>query len=198
MGHPKLRGLGVAKCNVANFNVFFVESCNAGCCIAQHGRCKFQRDPPKTLQISTLIHIYIQTNPNQHQIHAQARWQSVGRWCWKNGGRQEIQDQSRMRRMLTPEQREVAKLSYEEIGRSLAALVLEHDYSEDRAWALVSDLGLYQRWELQGWLILYRKLERSRIRRLERREKRHQEKLARIEQAKPRKLLKALRKQDIG
>lgn len=103
-----------------------------------------------------------------------------------------------MRRRLTPEQRETAKQSYDEIGHSLAKLVLEHDTPEEDAWALVADLGLYERWELQGWLVLHRKLHRNEVRKADRRKARAQKLMQRAEQARPTKLLKALRKTEIG
>lgn len=103
-----------------------------------------------------------------------------------------------MRRRLTPEQREVAKLSYEEIGRSLATLVLEHGKPESEVWAMVSDLGLYQHWEFQGWLILHRKYRRHYIETFHRRQKRTEQRMERIKQARPTKLLKALSKSKSG
>lgn len=99
-----------------------------------------------------------------------------------------------MRRRLTPEQREVAKLSYEEIGRSLAALVLEHGKTEEEVWAMVADLGLYQPWEFQGWLTLHRKYRRHQIITFNRRQKRTEQRLERLRQARPARLGRALLK----
>lgn len=118
---------------------------------------------------------------------------------WKNGtGRQAVQQPVAMRRRLTPEQREVAKLSYEEIGRSLATLVLEHGKSEQEVWDMVADLGLYEPWEFQGWLILHRKFRRHQIETFQRRQKRTEKRLELVRQARPTKLLKALSKSKSG
>lgn len=88
--------------------------------------------------------------------------------------------------------------SYDEIGRSLASLVLDHGKPEDQAWALVRDLGLYERWELDFWLQSYRRERRSEMQAKKAREQRKQKMAEALERAKPRKLLKALRKSTNG
>lgn len=103
-----------------------------------------------------------------------------------------------MRKTFTPEQLEAAKLSYEDIGRSLAALVLEHNQKPEQAWALVSDLGLYERWELDLWLQMHRRNRRSALQSLKAKEKRRRARKDALEAAKPRKVLKALHKSTNG
>jgi hypothetical protein len=103
-----------------------------------------------------------------------------------------------MRPTFTQEQLEAAKLSYEDIGRSLAALVLEHNQKPEQVWSLVSDLGLYQRWELDLWLQMHRRNRRSALQDLEAKQKRREARKAALEAAKPRKVLKALRKSTNG
>lgn len=88
--------------------------------------------------------------------------------------------------------------SYDEIGRSLASLVVDHGKTTDQAWALVRDVGLYERWELDFWLQSYRRERRSEMQAKKAREQRKQKRIEELERAKPRKLLKALRKSTNG
>ena len=88
--------------------------------------------------------------------------------------------------------------SYDEIGRSIASLVVDHGKPTDQAWALIRDIGLYERWELDFWLQSYRRERRSEMQAKEARERRKQKMAEKLERAKPRKLLKALRKSTHG
>ena len=101
--------------------------------------------------------------------------------------------QQREKIRYSAEQREKARRSYQEIGQSIARAVLEGRQSEDWAWTMVGDLGLYERWELDLWLELYRRERRSAGSELEKRRKRIEKLDKEIEKAKPTKLLKALR-----
>lgn len=98
----------------------------------------------------------------------------------------------------TREQRAQARRSFQEIGQSVARAVLEGRQSEDWAWQLIGDLGLYERWELDLWLQMHRQNCRSALQAQEKREKRKKQLQKEIEAAKPRKLLKALRKSTNG
>jgi hypothetical protein len=52
--------------------------------------------------------------------------------------------------------RAMADEHYEEIGRSLAALVVEAGMGTGKAWALLGGIGLYRRWMLELWTERYR------------------------------------------
>lgn len=106
--------------------------------------------------------------------------------------------QERSKRRYSPEQREKARRSYQEIGQSIARAVLEGRQSEDWAWLLVGDLGLYERWELDLWLMLYRQERRSALAAQAKQRQRLKDLEKQYDEAKPRKLLKALRKQSNG
>jgi hypothetical protein len=103
-----------------------------------------------------------------------------------------------MRSSFTQEQLGAAKLSYEDIGRSLAALVLEHNQKPEQVWLLVSDLGLYERWEFDLWLQIHRRKRRSVLQGLESKQRRRKAQAEALEAVKPRKVLKALRKSTNG
>lgn len=106
--------------------------------------------------------------------------------------------QKRAKRRYSPEQREKARRSYQEIGQSIARAVLEGRQSEDWAWSLVGDLGLYDRWELDLWLEMYRRERRSALAAQAKRKQRIKDLDKQLKEAKPRKLLKALRKHSNG
>jgi predicted Fe-S protein YdhL (DUF1289 family) len=98
----------------------------------------------------------------------------------------------------TPQQRAQARRSYGEIGQSIACMILEGNQSEDWAWQLVGDLGLYERWELDLWLQMHRRERRSVLKAQEERLKRKQELDRQLQACKPRRLLKALHKKGNG
>lgn len=65
------------------------------------------------------------------------------------------------------DRRAMADEHYEDIGRSMAALVVDAKMSTGKAWALLGGLGLYRRWMLDLWVERYReenpvKAQRSR------------------------------------
>ena len=45
---------------------------------------------------------------------------------------------------------------YEEIGKSLAALVVDAGMGPGKAWGLLGGIGLYRRWMLNLWVERYR------------------------------------------
>jgi len=98
----------------------------------------------------------------------------------------------------TREQRAQARRSFQEIGQSVARAVLEGRQSEDWAWQLIGDLGIYERWELDLWLQMHRQNCRSALEAQEKLKQRKDRLQQEIEDAKPRKLLKALRKSTNG
>lgn len=57
---------------------------------------------------------------------------------------------------------------YEEIGRSLAALVVEGGMGPTKAWSLLGGLNLYRKWMLPHWIDRYREEAPSAPRRLPR------------------------------
>jgi hypothetical protein len=59
--------------------------------------------------------------------------------------------------------REACQESFEEIGESLAQAVLEGDKSVDWAWKTICDFGMYERWQLDVWLKMYRTKHRRRL-----------------------------------
>lgn len=98
----------------------------------------------------------------------------------------------------TAEQRAQARRSFQEIGQSIARAVLEGRQSEDWAWSLIGEFGLYERWELDLWLDMHRRKRRSALKAKADKQKRKEELQQQIDQAKPRKVLKAFRKQNNG
>ncbi len=54
------------------------------------------------------------------------------------------------------DRRAMADEHYEEIGQSLAALVVEAGMGTGKAWALLGGVGLYRRWMLDLWVERYR------------------------------------------
>lgn len=103
-----------------------------------------------------------------------------------------------MRRRPTKEQLQAAKLSYEEIGRSLAALVLEHGKTEAETWGTIADLGLYEHWEFMCWLDLHREARHEQITAFVRKEREVEELRKRVRQLRPATMLEALRNSEIG
>jgi len=98
----------------------------------------------------------------------------------------------------TREQRAQARRSFQEIGQSIARAVLEGRQSEDWAWQLIGDLGIYERWELDLWIEMHRQSCRSVLQAQKRRQQHKDQLQQQIDAAKPRKLLKALRKSTNG
>ena len=52
--------------------------------------------------------------------------------------------------------RELADEHYEEIGRSVAAMMVESGMGPGKIWALVGGIGLYRYWMLAHWADRYR------------------------------------------
>lgn len=55
---------------------------------------------------------------------------------------------------------------WEEIGESLAAAIVEGQNSFHWAWALISPLGIYERWMLSRWVARYQKENANRLNKL--------------------------------
>lgn len=56
----------------------------------------------------------------------------------------------------SPEDLEVSNEGYLEIGKSLAAMVVDGGYTELWAWRTIRDLGNYRRWMVSDWVARYR------------------------------------------
>lgn len=54
-----------------------------------------------------------------------------------------------------PFARSQAQACYDEIGRSVAALVVDGGYEAGKVWALIRDIGAYERWMLDLWIEFY-------------------------------------------
>ncbi len=63
------------------------------------------------------------------------------------------------------DRRAMADEHYEEIGKSLAALVVDAGMTTGKAWALLGGIGLYRRWMLELWVERYREENPARVRR---------------------------------
>jgi hypothetical protein len=62
------------------------------------------------------------------------------------------------------DRRAMADEHYEEIGKSLAALVVDAGMTTGKAWALLGGIGLYRRWMLSLWVERYREENPARAR----------------------------------
>jgi|GEM_PF-3739444 len=54
------------------------------------------------------------------------------------------------------DRRAMADEHYDDIGKSLAALVVDAKMGTGKAWSLLGGLGLYRRWMLDLWVERYR------------------------------------------
>lgn len=63
------------------------------------------------------------------------------------------------------DRRAMADEHYEEIGKSLAALVVDVGMVAGKAWALLGGIGLYRRWMLDLWVERYREENPAKVRR---------------------------------
>lgn len=72
---------------------------------------------------------------------------------------------------------ELADGCYDEIGRSIAGLVVEGGVTPNKAWSLISGLGLYNRWMVTLWVDRYRRERNLKPKRSRRKPKQNRRKL---------------------